>query len=189
MIKRILSLFIALLLTFSCAAAEDYNLSGLHLYGMDFTINYPWDWSVDVDDSENTGTDQYCGLLYSPTDTGLNVEIYKYYLEGWADYTMLNTTSDELASYIDLYTETGSDYQYSYVDTIYTGRDGIPFLIFSAYDEYGHMYVAETMMDGWFITLYGYAYIDGTYTNCRNLFSTDLDLFKAIVQTYHPLSK
>ena len=190
MFKRFVSLLVSALLLASFAAAEDaFDLTGVHIYGTDFAINYPSDWGVSTDDSENTPDDLYCGMLFSPDDTGLNVEIYKYYLEDWADYTMLGMDSDGIAGFHDMFMEMfGETLQYQPIGTLYTTRDGIPFLIYNAADEYGPMYVAESMLDGWFITLYGYGYTDDSYTLCRDLTADDLALFNAIVKTYAPMS-
>ena len=190
MFKRLAALFAAALLLISFAVAEDtFGLTGVHIYGTDFAINYPPAWGVSTDDSENTPDDLYCGMLFSPDDTGLNVEIYKYYLADWADYTMLDMDTEGIAGFHDmLMAMYGETMQYQPLDTLYTTRDGIPFLTYNAADEYGPMFVAESMLDGWFITIYGYGYADASYTLCRTLTDDDLALFNAIVQTYAPMN-
>lgn len=189
MIRRILAILTFLLLLSAAALADNpVVLEGVFTYGTDFAIRYPIDWDIIPDESGDTETDKNCGLLASPEDTGLNVEIYLSALEGLEEYTLLDMDAASLSEFADSLIENTASLHYVYHDTIYTTANGVPFLVFDAADEYGPMFVAETILDGWMTTIIGYAYTDGTFTTCRKLTDDDYNLFTTMVESYALMS-
>ena len=199
--KRITALLIALMLMTSAACAEGlFSLSGLfgsksdglaltntHLYGDFFAIQYPASWSVGPDSSSDTEDYRYGGLLYSPEDTGFNVDIHLYNGGSeWEGFSLADQDMSVTEAFDEMCIETTS-YNYVTREYVYTTSMGIPFVIYDAEDQYGPMFAAETVVDGWFVTIYGFAYDDGTFTDCRPLTDEDYRLFIDIVNTYTPI--
>lgn len=191
MFKRLLVLLLTLCLFLSASALADnaIALPRTHVYEDIFSINYPDDWRVHQIGMESTATDKECGLLYSPEDTGLNMEIFVFYVDSMADANVTQMSSDELTAYALETIELEKALQFSFADFVVThSAPSIIFLVCNGADEQGQLFIAETVLDGWITRIYGYAYTDGTYTACRDLTSEDYALFKAIVESYTPLN-
>lgn len=205
MIKRIIALLLTVLLLTSAALADgvfggldlfgifgnkssdSLALTNTHIYGDFFAINYPASWSVGPDASQDTEEYRYGGLLYSPEDTGFNVDIHLYHAADWDDFSLADQDMATIEAFDEMTVETAPNLHYVRREYIYTPGMGIPFIIYDAQDEYGPMFAAETIVNGWFVTIYGFAYTDGTFTTCRELTDDDYALFIDIVNTYTPV--
>ena len=183
-LRRILIALLTLSLMLPSAIAAETKLDGIYNYGDRFIISYPGDWDVLVDEEYNTETEIFAGMLYSLEDTGLNVEIYMYYYADWWDVNLMNMAAEEVKAYGEMLLETNQLYSPELRGYVYTTRDGIPFVITHEIDDLGPMFLADTMLDGWNVLIYGYAYTDDTYSVGRELTDADYELFKSIVESY-----
>lgn len=185
---RILIVLLTLSLMLPCAIAEETLLDGVYTYGDRFAISYPGAWEVMTDEEENTETDIFAGMLYATEDTGLNVEIYMYYYEDWSDVNLMTLSAEEVKNYAQMLLDTTTGQDPELKGIVYTTRDGIPFVITHEIDDLGPMFLADTMLDGWNVLIFGYAYTDDTYTAARPLTEADYELFQSIVESYAPLA-
>ena len=187
-LTRILTILLTLALLIPCALAEDTLLDGFYTYGSRFAISYPGAWEVETDEASNTEEEIFAGMLYSPEDTGLNVEIYLYHYADWSDVNLMTMSAESVKAYGDMLLEDHQAYTPELCGYAYTTRDGIPFVILYETDDLGPVFVADTMLDGWNVVIYGYAYTDGTYSAARPLTDADYALFQSIIESYAPLA-
>lgn len=185
---RILIALLTLALMLPCAIAEEPRLEGIYTYGDRFAIRYPSEWDVLTDEADNTDTDIFAGMLYSLEDTGLNVEVWMYYYADWYDVNLMTLSAEEVKAYADMLLETTAGLDPELRGIVYTTHDGIPFVITRETDDLGPMFLADTMLDGWNVLIYGYAYTDETYSVARPLTEADYELFQAIVESFAPLA-
>lgn len=169
-----LLLALALILGSASALAESYAISGVG------SVQLPDGY--DVDDTtytyENTDTSQWKFLA---ADSEMLLECYYDQLDDYAGVSLANDSPEELQTYIDdtVAAFTNESTVVSVVETV-RGDSGVPFVIYAMTDDIGSFYYAETILDGWCLSLSFYTEAGDTLPSSR------LPELKTILSSFQP---
>ena len=178
---KILAALLVLALLSGCASASVLTIPNI------LTLEYPDEWKdFGADDSDDVENEYYnLGFIGGRGATDLNICLDLNYLEQFADFRLFDgddQIAQDFASWLINDYENGKLLQIRRV-----GAHEIPFVILKIQDSYGPSYVAETLTNGWDLSLTAYAYTDSSYDVSRELTSEDLATFLAVVDSIEPI--
>ena len=151
------------------------------------TFTYPDNWEDFGADSSYDEEGRYYNLGYIGGSRyyDLNVSVDLYYYEDFADMRLFSADSATLRDYA--HSIESSFYEVQSSEIIEAGEYGIPFVVVHGVDQDGECLYANTIANGWCISLCGFAYADRGYRNLRELTEEDEQVFRAIIESFEPI--
>ena len=169
MCRRMLSLFLILMLLCPCAQAQTHTFSGLFSLSCDENV-YTADTSSWMDES-----DENSRWLMTLSAEAYLFDVTLSRVEGWEHVSLTDPSAAMTGWYLDSMTADG----FEHLDTVET--NGVVFGLFRADDEDGEYLLGETVINGWAVSFYAY-YNDPE----RPLDDALADALKSVLATYQP---
>ena len=181
--KKSIAILLALLLTLMPASALAKTLTCRNI----FSIEYPLLWiNYGADDSWDVENEYYdLGFIGGFDASALNIELAAYYIPQYSDVRLFDAEQEIIDEFAGLLLEEYPEGEL--VEIVYVGDYQIPFIIIRYCDSYGDGIAAETLSNGWNITLDGFAYADESYTSTRELTESDISTFMDVVYSFEPI--
>ena len=169
MCRRMLSLFLILMLLCPCAQAQTHTFSGLFSLSCDENV-YTADTSSWMDECDENSR----WLMTLSADAYL-FDVTLSRVEGWEHVSLTDPSAAMTGWYLDRMSADG----FEHLETFEAG--GVVFGIFRAAEEGGEYLLGETMVNGWAIGFCA-CYNDPERPTDDEL----LNALKSVLQTYQP---
>lgn len=146
-------------------------------------------WKIDTQTyaGENTEDYRWIGMISEDGESGLCVDVEMQYVPSLAGYRLFEAEQDEIDAYaLDIIASAETEGA-KYIETVFTDAYSIPFVMLLASDQYGSFYYAETVANGWTISMFAYAYQSAESENFRALTHADYQKLTYLIQNFVPL--